>query len=445
MISLLKTDAYKLHHQEQYPFLTQTIYSNLTPRNMKIFNEIYGDNKYMIVYGLNYVISKLKIEWKNNFFDKTWDEISKEIGQFQKYFGNDNFNDISLIKELYNYQKLPIEFIALQDYSKVYPNTPIIKFWNTDNRFYWLVGYIETYLLSESWSIMTTANISRQFYLLAKKYSNLTCDDNEHIFYQFHDFSYRGISSTESAIKSGIGHLAYFIGSDNLPAIMENGEFKKYGLLNGNNGKSVIATEHSVMSTHGKENELKTYDRLIGLYPNGILSIVSDTWNIWNVCDVILPSLKDKILNRNGKLVIRPDSGDPVEIIIKVIELLDKHFGHEINKKGYKILNPKVGLIYGDSINYDRAIKIFNSLEEKKYASSNVVLGIGAFTYQYITRDLLSFAVKSTAVEIDNEWKFIQKDPITDKNKKSLIGFIKWNIDKNGIIGAIDKMGQLKD
>jgi nicotinamide phosphoribosyltransferase len=252
----------------------------------------------------------------------------------------------------------------------------------------------------------------------------------------------RGLDSIDATISSGIGHLTSFSGSDSLPAIY--GARKYYGETEFVAG-SVNATEHSVMCAGGKEDEIDTFRRLLDTYPTGILSIVSDTWDLWKVCTEHVVTLKEEIMNRDGKLVIRPDSGDPVEIICGkrwddeqnpydenvdaaekgVIELLWDVFGGTINEQGYKVLDSHIGAIYGDSITIDRADEICKKLEAKGFASTNVVLGIGSFTYQYNTRDTFGFAMKATYVEVNGEAREIFKDPITDDGtKKSATGLL---------------------
>jgi nicotinamide phosphoribosyltransferase len=267
--------------------------------------------------------------------------------------------------------------------------------------------------------------------------------------WQAHDFSMRGMDSVDAVISSGLGHSTSFRGSDSLPVIY--GARKYYNAL-GTVVGSVNATEHSVMCAGSKEDEIGTFRNLMETYPTGILSIVSDTWDLWKVCTEHIVTLKEEILARDGKLVIRPDSGDPVEIICGkrwndeqnpydenvdaaekgVIELLWDVFGGTTNEQGYKVLDPHIGAIYGDSITIDRAKQIFERLEAKGFASTNIVLGVGSFTYQYNTRDTFGFAMKATYVEVNGEGREIFKDPITDDGtKKSATGLL--SIYKNPI------------
>lgn len=252
------------------------------------------------------------------------------------------------------------------------------------------------------------------------------------VYWQGHDFSFRGMSGIEDACISAAGHLLSFYGTDTVPAI----DFlEQYYSANSDLemvGGSVPATEHSVMCMGTEENEISTFERLITeLYPKGIVSIVSDTWDFWQVITDFMPRLKSQILARDGKVVIRPDSGDPVKIIVGdkeatpgspeykgAIECLWEVFGGNITQKGYKLLDPHIGLIYGDSINLGRQEAILNGLKEKGFASFNVVLGIGSFTYEYVTRDTYGFAMKATYGEVNGEGRNIFKSPKTDNGTK---------------------------
>lgn len=277
----------------------------------------------------------------------------------------------------------------------------------------------------------------------------------------------RGMDSLDAVVASGLGHATSFLGSDSLPTIYgARRYYQEDGFVVG----SVNATEHSVMSAGSKGDELGTFRYLMETFPTGILSIVSDTWNLWTVINDYLPKLKEEILARDGKIVIRPDSGDPVDIIcgtdsyvnrhpdemnwdeaVKewpnrsaeskgVIELLWDLFGGTVNEQGYKVLDPHIGAIYGDSITLDRADDICSRLEAKGFASTNVVLGIGSFTYQYNTRDTYGFAMKATYVEIQGKGQEIFKDPVTDDGgKKSAKGLLSVDIDATGNYYLIDQ------
>ncbi|MCX4260615.1 MAG: hypothetical protein OSJ33_05040 [Muribaculaceae bacterium] len=279
-----------------------------------------------------------------------------------------------------------------------------------------------------------------------------------------HDFSMRGMAGVEAAVMSGMGHMTSFTGSETIPAIAA---IEKY--YNADASKELIAgtvpaTEHSVMCAGGKEDELETFRRLITeVYPSGFVSIVSDTWDFWKVMTDYLPRLKDTIEARDGRLIIRPDSGDPVHIICGytaddfenfqeqsmrsdaelkgAYEILWDIFGGTVNAAGYKVLNSKVGMIYGDSITLERQKEIYRRLEEKGFAATNLVLGVGSFTYQFKSRDSLGFAMKATWCQVNGESREIFKDPKTDDGvKKSLKGLICVKKDQMGKYYAIDQV-----
>jgi nicotinamide phosphoribosyltransferase len=321
----------------------------------------------------------------------------------------------------------------------------VLTIYNTHPDFYWVTNYLETIISNLLWKPMTSATIAYQYRKVLTSWMEKT--DNERAWFidwQGHDFSMRGMDSVDAVISSGLGHLTSFSGSDSLPAI--HGARKYYGETGFVSG-SVNATEHSVMCAGGKEDEVDTFRRLLNTYPTGILSVVSDTWDLWKVCTEHVVVLKEEIMARNGKLVIRPDSGNPVDIIcgydpykrtnisdIKfepkpehkgVIELLWDAFGGTVNEQGYKVLDPHIGAIYGDSITIDRAEEICKRLETKGFASTNIVLGVGSFTYQFNTRDTFGFAMKATYVEVEGEGREIFKNPITDDGtKKSATGLL---------------------
>ena len=367
-----------------------------------------------------------------------------------------------IFANLHKLTYLPIRVKAIPEGRSVPIGVPNLTIENTHREFAWLTNYLETLLSCSLWQPITSASIARQYRFLGEKYAAKTCDNNVHVSFQFHDFSMRGMSSLESAQTSGLGHLIYFDGTDNIPAITYADKYYSGKSAKDWNPTSIPATEHSVMCANiakqqaeGKgRDETETYRKLITeIYPSGFVSIVSDTYDFWHNVSVVIPSLKDEIMARNGRVVIRPDSGDPVQIICGIpdsngstveekglIQSLWDTFGGTVNEKGYKVLDPHIGAIYGDSITLERAEQIFAGLEAKGFASSNIVLGIGSYTYQYHTRDSLGFAVKATSVTQNGVEYPIQKDPKTDPGKKSFCGRVKVVNDK-----CIDNMSSKGD
>ncbi|MBD0164501.1 nicotinate phosphoribosyltransferase, partial [Acinetobacter baumannii] len=345
---------------------------------------------------------------------------------------------------------LPLRIKALPEGSRVNMRVPVLTVINTDPRFFWLTNYIETVLSAELWKSCTTATIAYEYKRLLTQYAVKTGTPLDFIPVQGHDFSSRGMSGIYDAAQSGVGHLTSFIGTDSVASI---DYAEEYYNATGVIGVSVPATEHSVMCMGTEDSELETFKRLIcELYPSGVVSIVSDTWDFWRVITEFTVALKPEILARQpnalglAKLVFRPDSGDPVKIICGdpdaevgspaykgAVECLWEVFGGTTTDQGYKVLNERVGLIYGDSITLDRAQRILEGLEAKGFASNNLVFGIGSFTYNYLTRDTFGFAVKATWGQVNGVGRELFKDPITDSGvKKSAKGLLRIEESENG-------------
>jgi nicotinamide phosphoribosyltransferase len=488
MNPLLLTDGYKTGHHQQYPKGTTLVYSNFTPRSNKYAPK--GCDK-VVSFGQQMVIQQIHEAFQNEFFSKPKDDVCGEMkGELSMYLGTDY--DVSHFEALHDLGYLPIRVKAIEEGTLVPMKVPVLTIYNTHPDFYWITNYLETIISNLLWKPMTSATIAHAYRKVLTKWQQKT--DSEKgwfIDWQGHDFSMRGMDSVDAVISSGLGHLTSFLGTDSLPTLY--GARKYYGETEFVGG-SVNATEHSVMCAGGSDDEVGTFRRLLETYPTGILSIVSDTWDLWKVCTEHLVTLKEEILARDGKLVIRPDSGDPVDILcgdrghswyrsnykeVKdkdgnylvdfygdleinegktvsphqykgVIELLWDVFGGTINEQGYKVLDPHIGAIYGDSITIYRADEICARLEAKGFASTNVVLGIGSFTYQYNTRDTFGFAMKATYVEVDGVGREIFKDPITDDGtKKSATGLlmissdmilldkVSWDLEPQGMLQNI--------
>ena len=434
MNALLLTDGYKTGHHQQYPKGTQEVYSNWTPRSNKYAPK--GCEK-VLSFGQQYVFQWLHDFFEDNFFSKDKSEVCNEIKEeLSMYLGADY--DVTHFEALHNLGYLPIKVKSLKEGVEVPVKVPMLTVVNTLPEFYWITNFLETILSTMLWQPMTSASIALCYKRIFKKWALLT--DNENlgfIDFQGHDFSMRGMGGLQSALASGLGHASVFLGSDTLPVISG---MRKYYKADGFVVGSVNATEHSVMCAGTKDDEIGTFRYLMETYPTGILSVVSDTWDLWKVLTEYLPQLKQEVLSRDGKLVIRPDSGDPVDIICGeymeiggvtpkdkgVVELLWDIFGGTVNEQGFKVLDPHIGAIYGDSITTERAEAICKRLYDKGFASTNVVLGIGSFTYQFNTRDTFGFAMKATSVVVNGERREIFKDPITDSGvKKSAKGLVK--------------------
>jgi nicotinamide phosphoribosyltransferase len=437
---LTAIDFYKADHRRQYPAGTQQVYSNFTARSAKHASLLDGDAQ-VVFFGLQYFIKDFLIEaWNTHFFHKPKERVVNKYRDRMFRALGDNAITLEHIEALHDLGYLPIRIKALPEGSLVPIGVPMLTIVNTVPEFFWITNYLETILSAYIWKPITSATIAYQYKKLLRFYIEKTHSAaREFINFQAHDFSFRGMSSLQSAVISGAAHLTSFMGTDSVCSI-DLVEDYYGGVKDGILGCSVPATEHSVMCMGLQDGEVETFRRLIcELYPAGILSVVSDTWDFWHVVTVLLPQLKGEIMKRDGKLVIRPDSGDPTKIITGddeapegsperkgAIECLFEIFGGTMTAEGYKVLDSHIGLIYGDSINLTRARAILNRLEAKGFASSNVVLGVGSYTYQYNTRDTFGFAVKATSGIVDGVRRDIFKNPKTDTGeKKSAKGLLR--------------------
>jgi nicotinamide phosphoribosyltransferase len=440
--SLFYTDGYKIGHKKMLAPGTTYLYGTWIPRSVK--HAAKGINK-IISAGQQLSMRWLHDEFEENFFKIPYDKAMTFGKDMSLYLGMEYNADH--FGELHKLGYLPIKVKALPEGIETLPNVPHMTFINTESGFGWLTLYLETIISSLSWKTSNSATLAIQYRRNVTKWV-LKTDPAQSFLIPFmcHDFSARGLSPWDM-LSSGLGHAMSFRGSDSIICIPGARYFynepENEVCIN-----SVNASEHSVSTTKiftvGEQQMIS--DWLVD-FPNGILSIVSDTFDLWKLITEYLPANKDAIMARDGKLVIRPDSGDPVDIICGwglrdktysftpgenpapafkgVIELLWDIFGGTTNEQGYKVLDSHIGAIYGDSITLDRQLEIYERLEAKGFASTNIVLGVGSFTYQFNTRDTLGFAAKGAWFEANGVGHDIYKDPITDDGtKKSLKGLI---------------------
>lgn len=450
---LTAIDFYKADHRRQYPDGTEYVYSNFTPRSGKLAPVLETYDNKVVFFGLQGFIKHFLIEtWNDAFFSQPKEEIVKAYkARMDGALGVDAVT-VHHIEALHDLGYLPIRIKALPEGSRVNMRVPMITVVNTKPEFFWLTNYLETCLSAGLWKSCATATIAYEYKKLLRGAAIKTGVDLKSIAIQAHDFSFRGMSGIHDAVQHSAGHLTSFIGTDTVAAI---DYLEDYYNAEGVIGVSVPATEHSVMCMGTKEDEVETFRRLIEyLYPKGIVSIVSDTWDFWQVITEFTVALKDKILARQpnemglAKVVFRPDSGDPVKIICGdtyapkdspaykgAVECLWNVFGGTETDAGYKVLHERVGLIYGDSITLERAKRILDGLAAKGFASSNIVLGIGSYTYQYMTRDSFGFAMKATWGQVDGQGRDIFKDPITDSGlKKSAKGLLRVELEDGDFV-----------
>lgn len=533
------TDGYKVGHGAMYADGTTLVYSNLTPRSDKIYRrnctEFY-DGK-LVVVGIQGAVQEIEEMWNEEFFYKDIHEVVPKFAQRMAGYLGGEVKATEQLRALYLLGYLPIEVKSLQEGSKVGMGVPVITIVNTHPEFFWLTNYLETLISSLVWKPSTNATIAAEYRAIVDHYGDLTGTDAFSRSIQCHDFSFRGMSGPEDAARSGFAHLTSFIGTDTLPA-MDYAELYYDAPEDSLIAISVPATEHAVATSNIlyaeqllSEGGFPDYLRPIDLssvdyrlnaelifmkdlitrkFPTGIVSYVADSFDFWSVLTEILPALKDNILSREpaglapGKLVIRPDSGDPVKVVCgyKVfdktfesvnefynyadfvpsvlrelhnfevvniggrffefdqidpsriavgrelpacevkgaVQVLWETFGGTKTEKGYNLLDSHIGLIYGDSITTKRAEEILRRLAMKGFASGNVVFGVGSYTYQCNTRDTFGFAVKATFTEVDGSRFAIFKDPKTDSKKKSAKGLLFVSEREDGELYLIDEV-----
>ena len=447
--AIFYTDFYKTDHRRQYPKGTTKIYSNFTARQSRI-----PGVDHVVVFGVQYFLRDfLARRFSQSFFNRKQEEVLKEYQDVMDKSLGAGAITTEHLAQLHDLGYLPLLIKALPEGTICPIKTPILTITNTHTDFFWLPNFMETILSNVLWHPITSATIAFEYRKILEAFAKKTSDMPEFVKWQGHDFSMRGHTSFESSLVSGAAHLLSFTGTDTIPSILWLNHFY-HGEDVPMVGGSVPATEHSVMSLGGKETEAETYKRLITeVYPKGIVSIVSDTWNYWNVLSETLPSLKSYIMARDGKVVIRPDSGDPVKIIcgdpsapegspqrLGTMQVLWNLFGGRVNAKGYKQLDPHIGVIYGDSITLSICREICSKLQEMGFASTNMVYGIGSYTYQYVSRDTFGFAMKATYGEINGDPYDIFKDPATCSGfKKSAKGLLHVDSDTLELTDQVSK------
>ncbi|MFC0331526.1 nicotinate phosphoribosyltransferase [Paenibacillus sepulcri] len=429
----LLCDFYKVSHKNQYPKGTELVYSTWTARTSRL-----ETIDRVVAFGFQAFIKEYLIHYFNeHFFARAKEEVTNEYKRVIQYALGTVEPDASHIEELHDLGYLPIRIKAVKEGTLVPVKVPMLTIENTKPAFFWLTNYLETLMSCQLWMPTTSATLAFEYRKILEQFAKETSGDTSGVPFQGHDFSMRGMGSLEAAKGSGAGHLISFTGTDTIPSILFLEDYYNANIEKELVGTSIPATEHSVMCAHGTD-EMASYRYLIKeVYPSGFVSIVSDTWDLWSVLDVVIRGLKEDILSRDGRVVIRPDSGDPVKIICGdpdstheferrgVIEILWDIFGGTVTEKGYKQLDSHIGAIYGDAITIARCREICGKLAAKGFASTNMVFGIGSYTYQYNTRDTFGFALKSTFTIVNGEERKIYKDPKTDSGvKKSQTGLV---------------------
>ncbi len=436
---LLESDFYKQVHWNQYPKDVAKVVSYFTPRMSRL-----KDSSSLVMFGLQSFIKEYLIEDFNEFFfSRPKEEVVSEYKRLLDSTLGENLYGLERIGQLYDLGYLPIEIKALPEGIKVPVGVPMFEISNTHPDFAWLTNALESVISCEMWHAMISANVGVMYRQIVNKYYDMSCEDNIPRRKALGDFSMRGQESKRSAYKSSAGWLLSFVNTATVPAIDYLEKYYNCDCTKEEVGFGSVSTEHSVMCSNYAVDgdEISMVKRLLTeIYPNTSFSMVSDSYDYWNLVDNILPQCKEEILNHNGTLLIRGDSGIPEQVVTETVFRLWKIFGGTINSKGYKVLDKHVKAIYGDSITPQRCETIYQILTSNGFACSNVVLGVGSFSMQCLeeeitfenienyhekklnpyTRDTFGIAIKAThCVMKDGSEHFIFKNPKESTFKKS--------------------------
>lgn len=447
--AMLLCDSYKTCHINMFPKGLTKLYSYWTPRKsmLKTCDK-------MVFFGLQAFIQEFLVDYfKKNFFDR---EINDVVSEYEKYMKvqlpNGGYATTNII-DLHRLGYLPLQIRAIPEGTSVNMGIPCIEVTNTHDNFAWLVQWVECILQAELWKTCNHATISKMYLELAKKYYDLTADEKFDPRTAMSDFGMRGMSCTNESIRCSAAWLTCFNKTSTVPALPYIDKYYNADVTNTKIGMGAVSTEHSVMaSNYAIDGDERTFIKrmLTEIYPNTSFSMVSDTYDYWNLVDVLLPSLKSEILQHNGVLLIRPDSGDQFETVTKTLDSLWETFGGYVNTKNYRVLNDHIRIILGDGCTLFTVRRIWEWMEEHEFAANNVYFGVGAFCFTGIfdneklivnTRDTFGVCMKACAGITNGKFHHIFKDPKTDKDKlkKSHKGIVHVQYDSQGNLFQSDE------
>lgn len=426
----LMSDSYKMGHWKMYLNDTQKVYSYLEARNGAKFNKT-------VFYGLQYIL-------KRYFIGQvvTQEKINEAEMIINSHLGKGVFNRAGWEYILNRHNgRLPLRIMAVPEGTPVDVNNVMMTVENTDaENCEWLTNFVETELL-HVWYSMTVATLSRECKIMIKDYLLKTTNNLDALQWMLHDFGERSSTTLESAALAGSAHLAAgWKGTDTVPALtlifkyygadcnlMNNEEFNEVNLADEMPGFSVAATEHSIMTARGEAGEFDVVDHLYNEFDTGVLSTVIDSYNYENYITVLGTRFKDRVLNRNGRTVFRPDSGDPVCVTLRCLELLGEYFGFIVNDKGFKVLNDKVRVLWGDGIDYYGIRDVLFAMFNNGWSAENIIFGMGGGLHQRVNRDTQRTCFKCSAQMFDDVWHDVYKKPkdLSKASKRGRLALIK--------------------
>lgn len=403
---ILKSDGYKASHWKQYPKGTTKIYSYLESRGGKFNSTLF--------FGLEYILKKHLVGQV-----VTKEAVDQAEIFWNEYFGANHFNREGWMRIIEKHGgKLPLRIKAVKEGSIVPVHNVLMTIENTDPELYWLTNYVET-LLMQIWYPITVGTNSFECKKLINKYLLETEGHNQSLNWKLHDFGFRGVSSYETSAIGDLAHLVNFFGTDTTSGIILAMEYYNSKMC----GFSIPASEHSTITSWGREHEVDAFRNMLKQYPTGLVACVSDSYDVYEACDKLWGDvLRDEIMKRDGTLVIRPDSGNPPEVISRILDILWNKFGGDYSQKGFKLLSPKVRIIQGDGIDYEMIGEILLMMKNKGFSAENIAFGSGGGLLQKFDRDTQKFAIKCSYAEVNGQGIDVYKDPVTSKGKVSKKG-----------------------
>jgi nicotinamide phosphoribosyltransferase len=407
------SDSYKVGHHNMYPEGTQRVYSYFESRKGAQFDET-------VFFGLQYIIKRYLVGQV-----VTQEAIDAAAAMYLQHFGSDTlFNRAGweYILKVHG-GRLPVRIKAIPEGTPVTVSNILMSIENTDDNCWWLTNYLET-ILTHVWYGSTVATLSREVKKTLKHYYNLTATNDVGLNFGLQDFGFRGVSCVEQAGFGGAAHLINFLGSDTVVAMPWAAQY--YNASFTGIGYSVPASEHSINTSLGRDGEYDLIQRLLDLYPKGILSVVSDSYDIYAMAETLGTRFKDQILARDGVYVCRPDSGDPEEVMLRLLNIFWRTFGGETNTKGYKVINSKTRLLWGDGLDLQAIKNILGAMLVNGWGVENIAcFGMGGgLLHRGVNRDTQRSAFKCSAQMRNGKWVDIAKNPI-DQSKKSKAGRLK--------------------
>lgn len=403
---ILKTDSYKHSHWRQYP-------PGITHAHT-YFESRGGEYKETMFFGAQYILKK---HFAGPVVNKYRIEEAKDV--IGSHFGDTTIFNEAGWKRILNVHggHIPLMIRNIPEGTVMPTRNVLMTVDGTDAQLPWLNSHVET-LLSQVWYPSTVGVGCRTRRGIVLQYLEETGDPSL-IDYKVHDFGFRASTSVESAGIGGLAHLTQFSGTDTLQAIMVGRKYYHERMA----GSSIPASEHGTMTSWRRRNEYQAFKHMLEEFPTGFVAVVSDSYDIFHACKELWGRrLRDQVLERNGVLVVRPDSGHPPTVVVKVLEILGEAFGFTVNTKGYRVLHPKIRVIQGDGIDTAMLREILETMKKAGWSADNVSFGSGGGLLQKVNRDTQKFAFKCTAVKVNGIWRTVYKDPVTDPGKRSKKG-----------------------